>query len=118
MSMWVGPAVRAQRRPVFAVTTSRTAAGSATMVITTSERWTSSASEPAAFAPAATNVPIFDRVRLYTITSWPFDRTFRHIGSPMIPRPMKPTFAIAPPPRTMEFQAGNPVLTRLAESSE
>src|SRR5512141_1674149 len=119
MSMYVFPGDRAPRKPpILAVTTSRTAAGSETIVMTTSERWTRSASDVAAFAPAATSDPIFAGVRLNTVTAWPFARRFRHIGSPMIPSPTNPTFAIAPPPTGIGSACGNPALTRLADPSE
>ena len=118
MSMYVFPGDKAPRRPPLAVTTSRTAAGSETIVIVTSERRTRSASDVAAFAPAATSDPIFAGVRLYTVTSWPFARRFRHIGSPMIPSPTKPTFAIPPASSEIGSAFGIPALTRLADPSE
>ena len=69
MSMYVFPGDKEPRRPPLAVTTSRTATGSETIVIVISERRTRSASDVAAFAPAATSGPIFADVRLYTVTS-------------------------------------------------
>src|SRR5512140_1919874 len=119
MSMYVFPGDKASRKPPpLAVTTSRTAAGSETIVMATSERRTRSASDVAAFAPAATSDPIFAGVLLNTVTSWPFARRFRHIGSPMIPSPTKPTFAIVPASLEERSSRENPALTGLADPSE
>ncbi len=65
------------------------------MVITISQRATSSRTEAAALAPAAASGAIFSRDRLKTVRSCPAAMRFRHIGSPMIPSPMNPTRAIA-----------------------
>src|SRR6266436_6521739 len=63
----------------------------ASMVITASLRQASD-TLATAFAPCATSLSAFVRVRLYTLNSWPAFRRLDAMPAPICPTPMNPIF--------------------------
>ena len=73
--------------------TSSTIFGSGSEVITTSQLFATSATDPPAEAPKSVQAFTASGLRSNTTTSWfVFLMMLRHMGPPMLPTPMKPTF--------------------------
>src|SRR6185437_4879377 len=86
--------VPGRRCPAIPPTTSRTAVGSASMVMTTSASRTASAGLAATLAPSAWNGSARDAVRFQTVSGYPAASRRLAIGLPMIPRPIKAIFSM------------------------
>src|SRR5215475_4134916 len=93
--------------PLLPHSTSSSAGGSLTIVISTSASLAASFGDFASFAPAATNSSARDAVRFHTITACPAFTKFIAIGRPIRPSPINPIYAFAPdsttPPRQYFF---------------
>ena len=94
ISITTEPASAPSMTPFAPMITSSTSGESFTIVIVNSFPSAASLADPAGFAPAATTSSIFDAVLFQHVTSNPFFTKFMHIGFPMRPRPMNPTFVI------------------------
>src|SRR5262245_64542709 len=75
-----------------------TSGASGSIVITTSLAAATARGEAAAVAPASTSEATAFGLTSCTVSRWPFLRTLRAIGPPIVPSPMKPTSVIASPP--------------------
>src|SRR6185312_3477639 len=92
-SMKTVPGLAFAATPPAPSVTSSTTRGIGREVITTSQRADSSATEGAAAAPRSVHCFIASGLRSNTMTSWFVLRMMlRHMGPPMFPTPMKPTF--------------------------
>src|SRR3954447_5577137 len=92
MSMTIMPGRRRWPRPL-STTTARTASASASMVTTMSAS-ASAAGSVATSAPSAASGSLRFGLRFQTMSGKPPAWMFRAIGSPMRPRPAKPTFNV------------------------
>src|SRR4029077_19922841 len=82
--------------------TSSSAGGSLTIVISTSEAAATSRGDFASVAPAPTNSSARDAVRFHTVTACPALTKFRAIGRPMRPSPITPILAFEPPAESID----------------
>src|SRR5690554_2610044 len=88
------PAGRAASRPSSPRYTASTCLPAGSMVITHSTPWVAALAESAVLAPSATNVSTAGLDRSKTVTSCPSFSRLEAMGPPMLPRPIKVTFAI------------------------
>src|SRR2546423_9137884 len=91
ISITVAPAPTPAATPSPPSVTSRNAAGSATIVSTTSARAAASAGVAAAPAPASTSGAAFSAARFQTTRSWPASRRRRAMRLPIAPSPTPAT---------------------------
>src|SRR5262245_61566683 len=84
--------------PLSPSVTASTSLGMGSEVITTSAPLVTSASDLAALAPRSVQAFTATGLRSNTVTWWLLRLTMlRHMGPPMLPTPMKPTFTPASP---------------------
>ena len=95
-SMNTDPGLALSAMPPLPSVTSSTIFGSGRDVIVTSQRDATSATDAPADAPRSVQAFIASWLRSKTMTSWfVFLMMLRHMGPPMLPTPMKPTFICA-----------------------
>ncbi len=109
MSTYTDPSSMAGR---ISSATASTCAGVRSTVMTTSRPATASAALPAAWPPDPANDSSRSSARSKPWTSWPAARRFSAIGSPIRPRPMKPTLVTVLPPLCL--RAWLPPVARLS----
>src|SRR5579871_4214987 len=95
-SISAAPFFNAPITPFLPHSTSSSAGGSLTMVISTSACAAASAGFAARFAPAATRSSAFEAVRFHTTSGNPAFSRFMPIGLPIRPSPINPTVGFIP----------------------
>src|SRR5882672_12906771 len=103
------------RMPLLPKVTASTSLGMGSEVITTSAPLVTSAIDLAAVAPRSVQVFTAAAFRSNTVTWWLLRLTMlRHMGPPMLPTPMNPTFTLPSSSANLEHQLALEV-ARLAD---